>query len=605
MKKLIMSMALTVLVLFSLIAAESNLQKIYPVSSSEYETIKYVYIMSGHSFPSSSGPWSGDELLEMVENIYPSLTDSSLLRVLDEVRSSITEKKMIETKYIDLSFRDSLTPEFYFHTNTDGYERETVTGIKEKAFQNRGMWVYGTMDQKPFYTLDWETWAAGSFYALFEINLQNSTHSGENYTKELGFKHLSSNILFLQNMEFEAGLIDGNFPNRAFVSGGGKGWSIQIGRDRISWGLGETGNMSISNNLPYHDMLRFTIYSDSFKYTFLTSFFPHPMNYYEKDETSKIGQWKAMDNFYNTLHGLRFYTAHRVEGRFFNDRVTLTLTEGLMYMTEDNTIDIRAFNPVNFNHNNYTAANSNSTLAFEADWTVVKGINIYGEFIIDEIAFPGVETSPSAENRTRPSAYGALLGVHGVFMVKGGFFHTSLEAAKTDPFLYLRYGDDTPYGIDYVVALRNWSTSSNAITYDEYALGYTYGPDAIVANLNAEWVSADSILRFGGNVFFMAHGTHDIWSVWTEVGGTEEDYSANGSTPTEKHTMENRKYKDAAVLRNSVEYTTVYSLTASMAFLDSLSGVVEIDYIDIFNYGNEKGVRQKDFQTVISLTWTF
>ncbi len=433
----------------------------------------------------------------------------------------------------------------------------------------------------------------------------------------MGVNSLSTNILFLQNLEFEPALIDGNYPNRAFVSAGGDGWSAQFGRDRISWGAGTTGNLTISDNLPHHDMVRFTTYSNKYKYTFLTSFFPHPQNYWDNTESSPI--WQGLNNIegsgkYGPMKGLKLYTAHRVEGRFFSDKLTLTLTEGLMYMSEDNTIDIRALNPVNFNNNNYTKPTSNSTLAFEADWTIIKGLNVYGQVIIDELAFPMIEEGPTPDYKDAPSAFGLLLGVQSAFTLKGGVLHASLEFAKTDPYLYLRdvdeYGSSTnSYGMNYVVAVRNWSSSTNTISYDEYALGYTYGPDALVGNLNVNWVSSDFKFELGGNVFFMAHGTHDIWTQWDAFGGSSSSYDEyvkyNKNTPTEKHTTANDKYPNAQTVRNAVQYTTVVGVNASYVITKALSSYAEVNFININNYGNEKGVKQQDLQMVLSLSYAF
>ncbi len=602
----------------------SNLQKIYPTTSQEYEAIKYVYLLQGHSLPSTTGPWSGDELLSMVENIEAEVTSETLLKMLEAVKASVLEEHPIKTKGIDLEFTLQVALEAYAHTNTDGYQRVTTQGIKEKAFQGRGQWVYGTTSQKPFFSTIWETWAANHFYAWFELNLQNSVHSGDSYSKEVGVSKLSTNVLFLQNLELDLSLFDGNFPNRAFVSAGATGWSLEAGRERLNWGAGKTGNLTISDNLPYHEMARYTTYSNKYKYTFLVSFFPHSLNYWKDSSTGETGfgdgkgsgatagssgsrTWNAYDASYgNPLQGLRFYTAHRVEARLFKDKLTLTLTEGLMYMSETNTLDFRALNPVNFNHNNYTASNSNSTFALEADWTIIKGLNVYGQVILDEFAFPGVEEGPSATNRTVPTAMGFLAGVQGAFELKGGIFQASIEFAKTDPYLYLREGvgsDIGYYGIDYIVATRNWSTSSDAITYDEYVLGYTYGPDALVANLNAQWVSSDFTLRLGGNVFFMAHGTHDLWTHWTRIGGTQADFSANDSSPTTTHTSTNNKYPDAQTVRNSVQYSLIYGVNASYAFLDYLTASAQLNYLDIFNYGNEKNVRQSDLQLALSLVY--
>ncbi len=592
-----------------------NLQKIYSTTSQEYEAIKYVYLLQGHSLPSTTGPWSGDELLKMITNIEAEVTDQEVRSILEGAKQGILKEHQIQTQGVDLEFSGQVALEVYGHTNTDGYARTNAANIKEKAFQGREEWQYGIQEQKPFFNVNWETWATEHFYALFQLTIQNSVHSGEDYSKELGVKPVSINVLGLQNLELDFSLFDGNFPNRAFASIGGSGWNLEIGRDRLSWGAGTTGNMTISDNLPRHEMTRFTTYSDKYKYTFLVSFFSHPMNYWKNaagtsTSASEAGTWAADNSHYanEPIHGLRFYTAHRVEGRFFADKLTLAVTEGLMYMSDDNTIDFRALCPINFNHNNYIALNSNSTFALEADWTILKGLNIYAQLILDEFAFPGIEEGPSETNNTNPSAMGYLLGVQGAFTLKGGVFTTSLEFALTDPYLYLRDGvssSDGYYGIDYIVAIRNWSSSSGAITYDEYPLGYTYGPDAIVGNLKAQWVSSDFSLRLGGNFFFMAHGTHDLWTHWTRIGGTKESYEANKATPTTTHTSTNNKYPNAKTVRNSIQLSFVYEVSASYAFLDCLTASLQADYIDIINYGNEKGVRQNDLQLALSLQYSF
>lgn len=596
----------------------ANLQKIYSTTSQEYEAIKYVYLCQGHSLPSTTAPYSGDELLKMIVEIEGEVSNEVLVKMLQDAKSSILAEHQIKTSSIDIEFSGDVNLELYYHTNPDGYERTlTTSSIKEKAFQGRDQWVYNSSKQKPFATINWETWAVKHFYALFQLNVQNTVHAGSDYSKEFGVNSLSTNILFLQNLEFEPALIDGNYPNRAFVAAGGDGWSVQFGRDRISWGAGTTGNLTISDNLPHHDMLRFTTYSNKYKYTFLTSFFPHPMNYWDTTSSTTKHTWQGLNNVtgsekYGPTKGLKFYTAHRVEGRFFSDKLTLTLTEGLMYMSEDNTIDIRALNPVNFNHNNYTKPTSNSTLAFEADWTITKGLNVYGQVIIDELAFPMIEEGPNPEYKDAPSAFGFLLGLQGAFALKGGILHASLEFAKTDPYLYLRdieeYGSAVDsYGMNYVVAVRNWSSSTNTISYDEYALGYTYGPDALVGNLKVNWVSSDFKFKLGGNVFFMAHGTHDLWTQWDAFGGAsyEEFVKYNKNTPTEKHTTGNDKYPDAQKVRNAVQYTTVFGVNASYAITKALSAYAEVDFININNYGNVKDVKQQDLQMVLSVSYSF
>ena len=515
----------------SVFAGTANMQKIFPVDSEEYTMIKYLYIAQGHSLPSTTGPWSADELADMLKVLDVSSMDSVQKAWYDAVEASINARPEIDLPMFGMTFTGKANLELYFHTNTDGYAITADTSshdVTEKAFQGNH-WVYDENYQKSFLNFELETYLTDYFYADFQADIANSWHSDEYYTEELGISKLSTNIIGLKHLKFNLSYFDGNWPYRSFLSAGGNNWNIQIGRDKLSWGPGETGNLTISNNMPYQNYGKITAYSDYFKYTFLTSFYPHPVNYWDNQyDGAADPHWHGLDNTYwgAAYKGLSMYIGHRLEARLFNDKLTIAGVEGLMYMSEDNTIDVRALNPLNFNHNNYIARNSNSTLELEFNYTPIRGLNVYGEVIIDEIAFPGIETPPSAENRRNPTAMGFIFGVKGVYTLGNGILHATAEFAKTDPYLYLRDGLDRNnaagnqqgyYGINYVVAIRNWSSVGSGITYDEYFQGYTYGPDAVVANLKAGWTTADLRLSVEGSLFYMAHGTHDQWTAWTPI----------------------------------------------------------------------------------------
>ena len=602
-------------------AQTNNMQKIYPTTSDEYKAIMYLYIAQGHSLPSTTGPWSADELAKMLEVLDYNAMDDVQKAMFDTVKASVYARPEKDLDKAGFNFNGQFNLELYAHSNTDGYERAVVSGsrnITEKAFQGNH-WIYSEKDQKPMLNFELESFVTDHFYTVFSGTVANSWHSDEYYTEELGVSTLSTNIIGLKNLKFNLAFFDGNWPYRAFLSTGGENWNIQIGRDRLSWGPGETGNMTISDNMPWQNYAKITSYTSDFKYTFLTSFYPHPVNYWDNQtQNAENPHWHGMKNSYwndgvtGAFRGLSMYIGHRFELRFLKDKFTFIATEGLMYMSEDNSIDFRALNPVNFNHNNYIARNSNSTLTLEFNYTPINGLNFYGQWIVDEIAFPGIEKAPSETNNTNPTAMGLLLGAKSVFTLWNGIFHVNAEFAKTDPYLYLREGIGTTnnagneigyYGINYVVAIRNWSSVGSGITYDEYFLGYTYGPDAVVANLKAGWTTPDFRLSVEGSFFFMAHGTHDAWTKWTTVGGNE-NYQYDAASPTEKHTSYNAKYTDYAA-RNSVEKTVVCGVNASYKFTSWLTAMVQADYVGINNYGNVEDEFQDDFQIVVSARFTF
>ncbi|MFA7560372.1 MAG: hypothetical protein WCY61_06605, partial [Sphaerochaeta sp.] len=108
-------------------------------------------------------------------------------------------------------------------------------------------------------------------------------------------------------------------PYRAFGSLGGEHFSFQIGREQLSWGAGKTGNFMVGDHLKYHNTARFTAYSDSFKYTLLTSFFPYPADYYTKRVQTQE----------DPVQGLNMFLAHRIEWNLFQKKVGMALSEAI------------------------------------------------------------------------------------------------------------------------------------------------------------------------------------------------------------------------------------------------------------------------------------
>ncbi|MDY4889802.1 MAG: hypothetical protein SO135_08715 [Sphaerochaetaceae bacterium] len=572
----------------AMLFAYDNKQEIFNIGNDVFEAIKYIYVISGKALPSTTGPWSNAELQLMLSKVDRDSLPSGARNSYDYAASELAaEPKNVKIENLGLSFGLELTPEGYFHTNTD------------KAFQGRDNWIYNSLDQEQFLNFTWETWATKHIFAYFEFAVRNNRHLNNGF----GSTSFLTNIPMFSMLTLNMNDLDMNMPDKCYFSIGGNNWNLEAGRDRLSWGAGETGNLAISDNIPYHNLARFTTFFSSFKYTFLTSFFPHPLNYADAN-SSKWGTGSQAD----ADKGISFYMAHRVEGRFFRDKLNITITEAIMYMAEDGHVDPRVLNPMMFFHDYYIRSNANSTLLFEADFTIFKGLNIYAQVIVDEFALPGEPYGPN-EDWMFPTSIGYLAGLKGYFSLGNGIFFSSAEFAMTSPFLYLRYGtsenDKTKggYGISYVVALRTFHPDFN-VTYDEFFMGYQYGGDAIVANANAGWKIFDKF-RIEGNFFFMAHGTYDKWTRWSQIGtnaglvGFED-----AQTPTHTHANTTNNKDDNASLRNSVSYTYVAGLNASYNILKSMKVFVQGDYIIINNYGNISGVTQNDFQLAFGLHYT-
>jgi hypothetical protein len=593
-RKTVVAVVMLVFCLSVLFAGSSstNKQKIYSLDNDIYEAIALVYVSQGHSLPSTTGPYSQAELEAMLDRIDESRLEGPFR---DAYEYAATELGLWPegNDVFDFSFEASL--EGYAHTNTE-------------TFVGRDSWIRGWIEQEPMITLALETWPGESFYGYSEFTVGNT------YTLENGFGStaLSTNLIMVAPATFED--LDFNMPYRAFVAAGGDHWTFQLGRDRLSWGAGVSGNLFVGDNLKYHNMARFTAFGDRFKYTFLTSFFPHAQSYMDvvdetDDETDmdSSGDPTTGDNQGTVIDGITMFMAHRLEWRLPNDKVGITLTESIMYQSAENLIDLRILNPAMIFHDLYIRSNANSLLGLEIDYTPVQGLNFYGQAVVDEFSLPG-ETVPSETESNYPMALGYLAGAKTVFPVGDLAGYASLEFAYTDPFLYLRYqtesgataDDSDGYSLNYVGVIREF-TVYGTMYYNAEFIGYKYGGDAIVINLNG------GVKQYGkwnveANAFYMWHGTFDIYTAWSQIGG-DSGVPYDISTPTDEHYTENYADDDVSD-RDSVSRTLVLGVNGSYEISRYLTAFGQIDYIHVANYENVSGVNEQDVQLTLGITYS-
>ena len=515
-----------------------------------------------------------------------------------------------------------LNLDLYAHTYDSSaataIKRKDSNGIEETAFAGRKLWWFGKDLTKntPFYEMDWETYLGNNFYTFFNAYLANSIRGA----KEIGSTKLNSNIPTLQNLfSVELGLLDINFPSRAFLSIGGNGWSVQIGRDRLSWGSGTTGNLVLSNNFPYYDMTRFTTYSTEgkYKYTYLLSFFPSKKNYYAIAKGGNQGyEGNAKNDSSVAMDGVFFYSAHRFEGRILKDKLSFAITEAIVYASASNSIQFAALSPLYFMHNAYMPSNSNSTFAVEINYTPVKGLGIYAQILLDNFSIPFFNSGagPNLSEASTQDAKAYLVGAKYVTSAANGTLTINPEVVYVMPYTYLRDSEQAgyPYGIDYVAAVKNRLYSyedigtSTDVLYDEYVIGYTYGPDCLVANLSATWEKDK--LTLGGKAFFMMHGTHDLWTIWSKVptNTSEEDYNSQYTGVSTSHKDNgNYRYGDSVKTeRNSIWYTLDIGLSAKYDVLENLSVSAAVDFVNMKNIYNVKGQDAHDFQVILGVSYS-
>ena len=130
-------------------------------------------------------------------------------------------------------------------------------------------------------------------------------------------------------------------------------------------GAGPNGNFMLDKHVKYHNVGAWH-FKNNFKYTLVTSFFPHPSSYYPIiDETTGEFIVPSMSSSIELPPGLNVFLGHRLEWRMFKNKVGFALSEAMMFQSEDVLLDLRVFNPSAIFHNYYIRNNSNSLLTVE------------------------------------------------------------------------------------------------------------------------------------------------------------------------------------------------------------------------------------------------
>ncbi|MDY0288616.1 MAG: hypothetical protein RBR15_07320 [Sphaerochaeta sp.] len=493
------------LLLFSLVSPlHANQARVYPVDSEVYEAIGQLYVAQALSLPSTAGPWSQDELLLMVGRLDGLSLSPDALATYEYVLGKLSPK------HSSFSLGATVALEGYLHTNTTDF-----TANED--------WFYNHDRRKALLSLPMEMALADHFYAFADLDLRLGKYDGVTFPLD-GSSALYGSSSLTTNVQL-AGQIDANVPYRGFGAWGGQGWLLQVGRDKLSWGPGRSGNFMLGDHVQYHNQGRFTAYGNTFKYTFVTSFFPHPDEIWDADQDNTLDNTGSPEPGYSQarpLVGLKMFMAHRFEWRLLGGRVGLSLNEALMYQSGDGSVDLRILNPMMFYHNYFIRSDANSLASMELDVALAAHWNLYAQLAIDELSF-GPDEMALPIFRRHPEGMAYMLGLAYAKPKAKGVLFGSLEGVYTDPYLYLRsiHGDATQGTtglnasrdtLNFVVALRRWFPDK--LIYDQAFLGYRHGGDALVGNLEIGYKRYGS-WSLSGHLFCMLHGGVDMNTPWT------------------------------------------------------------------------------------------
>jgi len=471
-------LALLCLIGLAVPAAANPLSNMYSASDPLYEVIEMLSIESGTVPPSSASPWSGHELYSRLQRIDRESLSAQGRALYDEAADRLQRKDQPR------KFTSALTiaPELYINLNED----EDITQYD---------WAYDVSYRKPFLYFEAEGVLGEHFYGIFSSEARKLADEliPEGGEQNLTAANLSTNILFSPDDAEHA------FPYTAFAGLSSESISLSVGRDTLSWGRGNTGNLLIGDHAPYHDFISFAAANDDITYRFLAM----PM-----DELDEDGESKGLGF---TGQNVRLFTAHRLEARPF-PRLAVAFTEGAMFFSE--RMDLRMFSPMMFLHNYRNYKEMKNFFQLDIEFMPAPGKMLYSQLFIDQIQIPA-ELDSYDKIDLFPNAFGVLGGIEIVEPVGSGYFTGYLEAAFTSTYMYLRrnISDDEKDEYDkedYLYYTDHWNLDLIHGTgvrggRDTHYLGYRHGPDTVLAAAHAGYKQPGSWSMYA-EVEFSVHG---------------------------------------------------------------------------------------------------
>ena len=331
------------------------------------------------------------------------------------------------------------------------------------------------------------------------------------------------------NVPWEEKRVDLNVPLRAFGAAGGSWWNFQLGRDKVSFGPGRTGNMAVSDNPDYYDFARLSLFGKSFKYSFFVSQMPLSLESRGKsliDEDNTFVYSPTSDDLKETTN--RYFYMHRFDMRFF-EKLSVGISEGVM--VGNSPLELRYLNPLMIFHSFFSWKDysegweggdmNGSLLSLDIEWAFLPGWALYGQIVMNEFSTP-YETNNFPDQP--PSGMGYLLGVEFIHSVSDWVLSWYAEVVYAEPFLYTL---SSPFG-SMIWMRRSSDLGKKDLRYEWF--GHKEGRDMLLAALGISAQTEKLILSL--DLSFKRQGEHSILWDWNREQNNQTSPSGITETST-------------------------------------------------------------------------
>ncbi|MFP3089160.1 capsule assembly Wzi family protein [Treponema sp. TIM-1] len=462
------------------------------------DELRFLLREGGISFTSFTPPFSGYEIREILQDLNPDTLSDPARAAYNRIMEALNPKLLLPRGIFNLSLGVQTAPEVRLRTN------------KEVS------WIRGIYDSPAFLKIPVNLFFTDHLLLNAEPMLTSEPSSYED-----------EGVLWNTNLPYLPERVDLNLPLRAFVAAAGPWWSFQIGRDRLSFGSGKTGNLALSDTPDFYDFGRISFFSPYFKYSFLISQLP-----LATDTLFAPGFGPASSGEL-TQTTQRYLYLHRIDMRFFR-RISLGFTEGIM--AGNSPPELRFFTPLGLFHsffawNDYEAWHGTgprgdtgegslvgSLFSVDLEWAVLPALALYGQLVMNEFS-TSYEKNRWPDTQP-PNGLGYLAGLEYTpgFKSWGASFYG--ELVYTDPYLYVL---SSPFAS--FISMRRLPELGNKDLRYRW-IGHPQGRDTMLIALGADFLREP--WEFALGLSFIRMGEHTIQWDWSQGKDSFNEVSPTG-----------------------------------------------------------------------------
>jgi hypothetical protein len=475
---------------------------VFSVGDPVLEDIRFLSREAGHSLISFTPPFSRDEIALFLNEFDVETLSPVGREAYSRIQAALSPETLLSSGFFSLSTHIILTGEARIRTNVD---------VLWDDFS------YHFKDSPALLSAPVNLFFGNTVQLFIEpvINRDPSVFDEEN-------------TVFGMNVPYTSDNFDMNMPLRAFFAVGGPWWNFELGRDRVSFGVGRTGNMAISDTPDYYDMARFSLFSSVFKYSLLISQTPLTLNGSNNSLLAPDAKTPDFSDGGMNSTTNRYLYVHRFDIRLFK-KVSLALTEGVM--VGNSPLELRFINPLTIFHSffswrdypdwNKQADRSHmigSLFSVDVEWAIIPSLALYGQFVMNELSTQyEIDNFPEEQ---APNATGYLLGLEFDRDFSGWQTVVWGEFVYTDPFLYVL---SSPFA-SFIWMRRLADMGTKPLRYTWF--GHWEGRDTILFAVGSSF--SKGRLNFSADVSYALKGEHTLLWDWGMGQGYNDQKTPSG-----------------------------------------------------------------------------